>query len=102
MAILRPQSAILAMLAFAGVVAIVVWQVRRLSLRGQFLALVALGVSIGFLVMIVVQLPNFPHWLAAGMIVVVFVAAPFATQTLMRSLKQEEQAQKSNENQSKS
>lgn len=101
MALLRPQSAILAFLAFAGVVAIVVWQMRRLSLRAQFLALVALGVSIGFLVMIVVQLPDFPHWLAAAMITVVFVAAPFATQTLMRSLKQEEkeQAQKSNENQ---
>ena len=93
MAFLRPQSAILAAIAFAGAVAIVIWRMRRLNPRAQFLVLLALGVSIGFLLMIVVQVPDFPHWLAALMVLVVFIAAPFATRTFMRSLKQEEQEQ---------
>lgn len=97
---LRQQSAIVAAIAFAGAVGIAIWQMRRLKLRTQFLVLVALGVSIGFLLMIVVQVPEFPHWLAGLMILVVFVAAPFATRTFMRSLKQEEleQAGEPNEN----
>ena len=93
MAFLRPQSAILAAIAFAVAVAIVIWRMRRLNPRAQFLVLLALGVSIGFLLMIVVQVPDFPQWLAALMVLVVFIAAPFATRTFMRSLKQEEQEQ---------
>jgi FtsH-binding integral membrane protein len=89
--LLRPPTAIMAAIAFAGAVAIAVWQMRRLKARAQFLVLLALGVSIGFLLMIVVQLPEFPHWLAALMVLVVFIASPFATRTFMRSLKQDEQ-----------
>jgi FtsH-binding integral membrane protein len=89
--LLRPPTAIIAAIAFAGAVAIAVWQMRRLKARAQFLVLLALGVTIGFLLMIVVQLPEFPHWLAAAMVLVVFIASPFATRTFLHSLKQDEQ-----------
>jgi len=93
MALVRPQTAILAAIAFAGAIAIVVWRMRRLNLRAQFLVLLAMGVSIGFVLMTAVQVPDFPRWLAASLVLVVFIAAPFATRTFMRSLKQEEQEQ---------
>jgi membrane protein implicated in regulation of membrane protease activity len=93
MIFLRPQTAILAAIAFAGAIAIALWRMRRLSLRVQFLVLLSLGVSIGFVFMTVVQVPDFPRWLAAAMVTMVFIAAPFATRTFMRSLKQEEQEQ---------
>ena len=93
MAFLRPQSAILAAIAFAGAIGIVVWRMRRLNLRAQFLVLLALGVSVGFVLMTVVQVPEFPRGLAAALVLVVFIAAPFATRIFMRSLKQDEQQQ---------
>jgi len=90
---LPQQSAIFAAIAFTGAVAIAVWRMSKLKPRVQFLVLLALGVSIGFLLMIVVQLPQFPHWLAALMVLVVFIASPFATRIFLRSLKQEERDQ---------
>ena len=90
---LREQSAIFAAIAFTGAVAIAVWRMSKLKPRVQFLVLLALGGSIGFLLMIVVQLPQFPNWLAALMVLVIFIASPFATRTFLRSLKQEEQDQ---------
>ncbi|MGC1686205.1 MAG: hypothetical protein WA734_11340 [Candidatus Acidiferrales bacterium] len=93
MAFLRSPSAILGVIAYAGAIAIVVWRLSRLSLRAQFLVLLSLGVSIGFVLMTVVQIPDFPGRLAVSMVLVVFIAAPFATRTFMRSLKQEERQQ---------
>ncbi len=88
---LRPPTAIIAAIAFAGAVAFAVWQMRKLKPRAQFLILLALSVSIAFVLMTVVQVPKFPHWLAAAMVLVVFIASPFATRTFLRSLKQDEQ-----------
>ena len=64
---------------------------RRLSMRAQLLVLVALGVSVGVLLMVVVQLPDFPRWLAAAMIAAVLIASPFATRIFVQSLKQDEE-----------
>ena len=94
----RPQAAILAATLFGAGIAALIWRMQRLSLRAQFLVLLSLAVAIGFIFMTVVQVANFPRWLAAAMVVVVFVAAPFATRTFLRSLKQEEQSQELNQN----
>jgi ABC-type iron transport system FetAB permease component len=91
MELFRPQVAILTAVGFAAAVTIALWKMQRLGLRAQFLVLVAMGVSIGFVLMTVLQVPEFPHWLAVLMVLVVFIAAPFATRIFMRSLKQDEE-----------
>ena len=50
----------------AAAILAVLWFMRRLSLRGQFVALVFVSVSIGVLLMTIVQVPRFPGWLAAS------------------------------------
>jgi hypothetical protein len=69
----------------------VLWFVRRLSLRGQFVALVVVSVSIGVLLMTIVQVPRFPGWLAASLVIAVFIYMPFAVRRFMRSLLQEDE-----------
>lgn len=65
------------------------WSMRRFGLRAQFLVLLGLGLSIGFLFLILVQLPDFPRWLGISLIVIVFVASQFGVQIFLRSLKKE-------------
>ena len=77
--------------ASAAFLVLMIWRMRQMSLRAQFLVLLALGVSVGFVLLTVVQVPRFSGWLATLLVAMVFVAAPFATRTFMRSLKQEEQ-----------
>ena len=67
------------------------WSMRRLGLRAQFLVLLVLGVLIGFLFLILVQVPDFPHWLGISLIMIVFVACQFGLRIFLRSLKKEEQ-----------
>jgi hypothetical protein len=93
MSFLCSRSAILGLIAFAGAIALVVWRLPRLTLRAQFLVLLSLCVSIGFVLITVVQIPDFPGRLAVSLVLVVFIAAPFATRTFMRSLNQEEEHQ---------
>jgi len=69
----------------------VLWFVRRLSLRVQFVALVVVSVSIGVLLMTIVQVPRFPGWLAASLVIVVFISMPFALRHFMRRLSQEDE-----------
>jgi FtsH-binding integral membrane protein len=66
------------------------WSMRRLGLRAQFLVLLVLGVLIGFLFLILVQVPDFPHWLAISLIMVVFVACQFGLRIFLQSLKKEQ------------
>ncbi|MGC1685102.1 MAG: hypothetical protein WA734_05735 [Candidatus Acidiferrales bacterium] len=75
----------------AATILTVLWFMRRLSPRGQFLALVIVSVSIGVLLMTIVQVPRFPGWLAASLVTVVFISMPFAVRRLMRSLSQEDE-----------
>jgi len=63
---------------------------RRLALRPQFMMLLVLGVSIGFIFLIMVQMPEFPQWLGVTLLVIVFIASFFGVRIFLRSVAQEE------------
>jgi hypothetical protein len=71
--------------ATAGIL-LLTWSMRRLSLRAQFILLLALGVLIGFIFMTIVQVPGFPAWVGISLIVIVFVASLFGIRIFLRSL----------------
>jgi uncharacterized membrane protein len=76
-------------LALAGVF-LLVRSMNRLSLRAQFLVLLGLGVSIGFIFLIMVQMTQFPQWFGVSLIVVVFIASLFGTLIFLCSMAQED------------
>jgi hypothetical protein len=61
-----------------------------LSLRAQFGVLLGLGVAIGFIFLMMVQMASFPMWLGISLVTVVFIASLFGTRIFLRSLMQEE------------
>jgi hypothetical protein len=61
-----------------------------LPLRAQFGVLLGLGVSIGFIFLMMVQMASFPMWLGISLVTVVFIASLFGTRIFLRSLMQEE------------
>ena len=63
---------------------------HKLSLRMQFMVLLGLGVSIGFIFLVMVQMPRFPQSFGVSLIVVVFIASLFGTRIFLRSLAQED------------
>jgi NAD/NADP transhydrogenase beta subunit len=63
---------------------------RKLALRPQFMVLLVLGVSIGFIFLIMVQMSEFPQWLGVTLVVIVFTASLFGTRIFLRSVAQEE------------
>jgi NAD/NADP transhydrogenase beta subunit len=63
---------------------------RKLALRPQFMVLLVLGVSIGFIFLIMVQMSEFPQWLGVTLVVIVFTARLFGTRIFLRSVAQEE------------
>ena len=83
-----PPPLILLLILAAATVGIVllVWTMRQLSLRAQFLLLLAMGVLIGFIFLTIVQVPGFPLWVGVSLIVVVFIASLFGVRILLRSL----------------
>ena len=68
---------------------------HKLALRAQFGVLLGLGVMIGFIFLMIVQMPHFPAWLGIALIMVVFVASLFGTRIFLRSLMQEEREEES-------
>jgi len=54
------------------------------------MVLLGLGVSIGFIFLVMVQLPSFPEWFGVSLLLVVFVASLFGTRIFLRSLSQED------------
>ena len=62
----------------------------KLPLRVQFGVLLGLGVVIGFIFLMMVQMPWFPMWLGVSLVTVVFIASLFGTRIFLRSLAQEE------------
>ncbi len=72
------------------VVLVLLAAMRRVSPRKQFVILAAMGVSLGFLLLVMVQEPKFPEWLGALLIAIVFFAGTFGTRIFMRSLAREE------------
>src|SRR5580658_646824 len=69
---------------------LLVRSMHKLSLRVQFLVLLGLGVSIGFIFLVMVQMPQFPQWLGVSLVVVVFIASLFGTRIFLRSMVQED------------
>jgi len=67
---------------------------RKLALRAQFGVLLGLSITIGFIFLMIVQMPHFPMWLGITLIMVVFVASLFGTCIFLRSLMQEEREEK--------
>lgn len=67
---------------------------HALSLRAQFGILLGLGVMIGFVFLMMVQMASFPMWLGILLVSVVFVASLFGTRIFLRSLLQEEREEK--------
>jgi hypothetical protein len=63
---------------------------HKLPLRAQFGILLGLGVAIGFIFLMMVQMAAFPNWLGISLVTVVFVASLFGTRIFLRSLGQEE------------
>jgi hypothetical protein len=63
---------------------------HRLSLRAQFLVLLALAVLIGFIFLVMVQMPGVPMWFGIALLSIVFVESLFGTRIFLRSLAQEE------------
>jgi FtsH-binding integral membrane protein len=71
-------------------VLLLVRSMRKLSLRVQFMVLLGLGVSIGFIFLVMVQIPQFPQWFGVSLIVLVFMASLFGTRIFLRSMAQED------------
>jgi|SRR5579863_3053190 len=69
---------------------LLVRSMHRLTLRAQFVVLAGLGVSIGFIFLVMVQMPSFPEWFGVSMMAVVFVASLFGTRIFLRSMSQED------------
>jgi hypothetical protein len=57
---------------------------HKLSLRA------GLGVAVGFIFFMMVQMASFPMWLGISQVTVVFIASLFGTRIFLRSLMQEE------------
>ena len=71
--------------ALLGVI-LLVRSMHRLGLRAQFLVLAALGVTIGFIFLVMVQMRSFPMWFGVSLVVVVFIFSLFGTRIFLRSL----------------
>jgi hypothetical protein len=84
----------IAVVAAAGVF-LLTRAMQRLGLRAQFLVLIVLGISIGFIFLMIVQVPSIPHWLGISLVMVVFVASLFGTRIFLRGLAQEEREEAS-------
>jgi membrane protein implicated in regulation of membrane protease activity len=52
--------------------------------------LLGLGVTIGFIFLVMVQMPSFPEWFGVSLIAVVFIASLFGTRIFLRSMSQED------------
>ncbi|MFZ0634159.1 MAG: hypothetical protein WA755_01430 [Candidatus Acidiferrales bacterium] len=91
------RTSVLIVAAFAAALVVLVWRMRRMSLRGRFIALIALGVSVGVVVLTVTQASGFPAWLGTSLVAMLFVAAPFATRRVMQALEKEERDQEQSE-----
>jgi hypothetical protein len=69
---------------------LLVRSMHRLSLRAQFVVLAGLGVTVGFIFLVMVQMRSFPMWIGVSLVVVVFVSSLFGTRIFLRSLAQED------------
>jgi hypothetical protein len=73
-----------------GGILFLMWCTRKLNFVAQFLVLLAMGVTLSFLLLMIVQLPEYRSWLATLLVLMVFIASPIAVRIFLRSLKKEE------------
>lgn len=78
------------LLTATGAILFLLWCIRKLNLVAQFLVLLAIGVTMSFLLLMIVQLPEYRSWLATLLVLMVFIASPIAVRIFLRSLKKEE------------
>ncbi len=69
---------------------LLVRSMHKLSLRVQFMVLLGMGITIGFLLLVTVQMPSFPEWFGVSLIAAVFMASLFGTRIFLRSMAQED------------
>jgi hypothetical protein len=79
----------IAIAALLGVI-LLVRSMHRLSLRAQFMVLLGLGVTIGFIFLVMVQMRSFPMWFGVSLVAIVFIFSLFGTRIFLRSLAQED------------
>ena len=89
-AVISYRSLLLIPAAVAMGMVLSVRAMRKIGLRPQFMVLLVLGVSIGFIFLIMVQMPEFPQWLGVTLLVIVFIASFFGVRIFLRSVAQEE------------
>lgn len=93
MSLSQAQWFILLLFAALAGILFLVWWTRRRSLLVQFLVLLVMGVSMSFLLLMIVQLPEYRTWLATLLVLMVFIASPIALRIFLRSLTSEENEQ---------
>ncbi|MGD0545101.1 MAG: hypothetical protein ABSB65_11885 [Candidatus Acidiferrales bacterium] len=76
--------------AVAAGMVLLIRAMRKLALRPQFMVLLVLGVSMGFIFLVMVQMAEFPQWLGVTLLAIVFVASFFGVRIFLRSVAQEE------------
>jgi hypothetical protein len=84
------RSLLLIPVAVAVGMILLIRAMRKLALRPQFMVLLVLGVSIGFIFLVMVQMPEFPQWLGVTLLVIVFISSFFGVRIFLRSVAQEE------------
>jgi hypothetical protein len=84
------RSLLLIPVAVAAGMVLLVRAMRKLGLRPQFMVLLILGVSIGFIFLVMVQMPEFPQWLGVTLLWMVFIASFFGVRIFLRSVALEE------------
>jgi hypothetical protein len=81
---------LLLLFAAVGGISLLVWCMRKRSLLIQFLILLAMGVLMSFLLLMIVQLPEYRSWLATLLVLMVFLASPIAVRLFLQSLSTDE------------
>jgi drug/metabolite transporter (DMT)-like permease len=76
--------------AAVGGIFLILWCMRKRSFLVQFLILLAMGVSMSFLLLMIVQLPEYRSWLATLLVLIVFLASPIAVRLFLQSLSTDE------------
>jgi len=89
-AVISYRSLLLIPVAVAVGMLLLVRAMRKLGLRPQFMVLLILGVSIGFIFLVMVQMPEFPQWLGVTLLLIVFIASFFGVRIFLRSVALEE------------
>jgi hypothetical protein len=84
------RSLLLIPVAVAAGMVLLVRAMRKLGLRPQFMVLLILGVSIGFIFLVMVQMHEFPQWLGVTLLWMVFIASFFGVRIFLRSVALEE------------